>query len=224
MYSSYYGAYRFAEGMGPVLVIGLIGGIILGIILAVIFMPSKKRDSYSHKPGLQFLHDFLNFKAMIMGIILKVTYIVFAFVLTLLGLYAMFTAGFGTGILILIFGNLLLRILYEQMMILFSIHENMNRITNQITGDDKNQDSSASTDQFFDNMSDKIKQQQAKMQERREETARNQEQQYPESDDVQNPPLSEESQVKTVFCTKCGQPNKEGYKFCVKCGNPVDPQ
>ena len=125
---------------------------------------------------------------------------------------------------LLIFGNLLLRILYEQMMILFSIHENMNKITNQITGDNENQDSSASTDQFFDNMSDKIKQQQAKMQERREETARNQEQQYPESDDVQNPPLSEESQVKTVFCTKCGQPNKEDYKFCVKCGNPVDPQ
>lgn len=234
MYSSYYGAYQFAEGMGSVLIIGLIGGIILGIILAVVFMPSKKRNDYRNKPGLLFLHDFLNFKSMIIGIILKVTYIIFTFVLTLLGLYAMFTTGFGTGILILIFGNVLLRILYEQMMILFSIHENMNKITNQITGNKHNQDSSASTEQFFDNMSDKIKQQQEKMRERREEeAARRQEQQYFGNDNLQNPPanngtqdspVNEPPQVKTVFCTKCGQPIKEGYKFCVKCGNPIDPQ
>lgn len=81
MYSSY-STYGKMAGMGTILAIGIIGGVILSLILAAVFMPPKKRNFYKDKPGLMFLHDFLNFKAMIIGTVMKVTYIILGTVLT----------------------------------------------------------------------------------------------------------------------------------------------
>ena len=71
--------------------------------------------------------DYIKFKKMYITVILKVSYLVLAIYLTLVSFTAISTS-FLVFLLILIFGNLILRLIYEFSLVLLSIQENVAEI------------------------------------------------------------------------------------------------
>jgi len=125
--------YRAAANVPLVFLISAVIGIASGILLMIFFLPKKNRERFVNRRGLLFFFDFLNFKYMAIGIISKVLYVMLTFAFIVTGLYVLFIQPL-TGLIILTLGNVLLRMFYELIMILFSIHENLNFLTNHVTG------------------------------------------------------------------------------------------
>jgi len=72
--------------------------------------------------------DFIKFRKMVSNTIIKILYVIGAITLTILGIVILSTGREEEkliGIVIIIFGNLLWRILCEGSIILFSIHESL---------------------------------------------------------------------------------------------------
>ncbi len=110
-------------------VLGLICAIV-GTVLSLIFItPAKKRDGLN--PFFRFLHDLFNFKYLVIEKILKALYILSTIFCLVCGFFLLFSGyqtyggwlgggGFrslaGSGLLLMIFGPVLMRIIYEFMM------------------------------------------------------------------------------------------------------------
>ena len=102
------------------LIIGVIA-IILGILIYVLFM--RQKNSSISNGNAKKLHNFLNFKVFVLPELVKITYVILAIYLTIYS-FVLIPTSFGLFLLVLIFGNVLLRISYEVMMLLFRIEEN----------------------------------------------------------------------------------------------------
>jgi uncharacterized membrane protein len=83
----------------------------------------------------------LNFKVMLMGVVAKILYIAFVIVVFIVGIVAMITANFFVGLVGMLILQLILRLFFELIMVLFSIQENLvifnDRIDNHLDDDDK---------------------------------------------------------------------------------------
>ena len=77
------------------------------------------------------LYEFVKFKKMYITTILKVSYLVFA-IFTTLSSFSFISTSFVLFLLVLIGGNLILRIVYEFSLVLLSIHENVSEINKKI--------------------------------------------------------------------------------------------
>jgi len=130
----YYGYNPLAEFLPIVMLASLILRLAGGIILVLLFLPKKKRVKLEDKRFLLFLYDFLNFRFMSITAIAKVTYVMVAFYLFITGIYSAIAFDVLAGLLTAFLGNVVLRIIYELCLILFSIHENLNTLTNHVTG------------------------------------------------------------------------------------------
>ena len=95
--------------------------------------------NYSNQSSKSFVKKMLNFDTMITPIIIKIIYIVSTVVLMLIGLFVMIAglgkvgggAGFFIGFLIIISAPFLNRIWCEGMIVIFKIHENLDKIANR---------------------------------------------------------------------------------------------
>ncbi len=143
-------------------------GILLGIFIFSVFMPPRKRGKYLHSPSLLVMHDYLNFKIMISLWFIRLGYVVSACILTLYALVMMFDVHFGVGLLVLLIGNITLRLLMELSTVLLSIHSNLNQITDKIMDRQPEAVASVSAGQFFGDISGQIKQKQEQMRARAE--------------------------------------------------------
>lgn len=111
---------------GGAAAICLILAIIGGLILLFAFLPEHKEHKYS---GFAlWLYRILNFRKMFSTSLLKLLYTISAIFITLMGLLIIFFARFFAGLLYLVFGNLVIRIIYEFMILVFSIHDNLSQI------------------------------------------------------------------------------------------------
>jgi len=194
-----------------ILVIGLIIGLILGIVLAIIFLPTRKRPNYAKNPALLFLYEFFNFKTMLLGVILKIFYIASAIALVFVGLYYMFGISFFGGLAILILGNVLIRVLFESIMLLFSVNDSLTSLTRHITG---KEDHRIDGEQLLDAMSSKVEKGAEKLKSQQADSQT--ELILPQSEQSESP-----SDPHPSFCRKCGSPLAKESKFCGKCGNPL---
>lgn len=77
------------------------------------------------------LYDFVKFKKMYITVILKVSYLVFAIYLTLVS-FTVISTSFLLFLLVLVFGNLALRLVYEFSLVLLSIQENVSEINKKM--------------------------------------------------------------------------------------------
>lgn len=100
-------------------------GIIAAIVIFIVFMPAKNESRYNG--FLLWAHRALNFRTMFSLSLLKFLYLLTVCSITLYGLYMLFVS-FLSGIVIIIIGNLVTRISYELLIIIFSIHDNVSRI------------------------------------------------------------------------------------------------
>ncbi len=126
-YRSYYPNFIGEFSMaGGAVVVCLILAIIGGLVLLLAFLPEHKEHKYS---GFAlWLYRLLNFRKMFSMSLLKLLYIISAIFITLMGIVILLFARFFAGLLYMVFGNLIIRIVYEFMILVFSIHDNLTQI------------------------------------------------------------------------------------------------
>ena len=109
---SYYYNYSGIAGA----VIAILVAIILGVVLYFTFLNKKNEGKYTGTPGK--IYNFLNFNKFYAEDILKLLYIISAAVLTVASIIFMFlgTKTFVASLLLLVLGNVSLRVGYELVM------------------------------------------------------------------------------------------------------------
>jgi|SaaInlStandDraft_3_1057020.scaffolds.fasta_scaffold140043_1 hypothetical protein len=123
MYSS------FGGGAIPVILIvtGIIG-LIAGVVALFLFLPKKKKYSYSGI--LKYLYDFLNFDKFWFVSVFKVLFISLTFMCLIGGFICLFIH-FLTGLGI-IFAGVIFRLLSEVTMIIMNIGNNVSQINDKL--------------------------------------------------------------------------------------------
>ena len=119
MYSTYstYGlssTSSSAAGLADMGIWGIIAAVIavIGGIVAYFLFVNKKN---TYKGFLSWLHKFLNFKTLFIETLMKIGYIVAALFITL-GSFGIISTSFLGFVFMLIGGNLILRVMYEFVM------------------------------------------------------------------------------------------------------------
>lgn len=231
-------------------VFSIIGGIlaVVATVLAYVFIVPESRREKLNAFG-KFLHDTFNFKYLIVEKILQALYIFFTADLIILGFFMLFAAPEdffgqrhwlgGYGILIMILGPILIRLMYELLMMAILLLKNVISINNKL----RNQNGKEEKDSVFaaPDMSGLRQQIQAKAaQHQNRQNPQNpqnpqntqstqypqqpshfQNTQYPQNaQNVQNVQNAQKPQSAPVvrFCSKCGSPLDENGK-CHNCDN-----
>lgn len=228
-------------------VFSIIGGIlaVVATVLAYVFIVPESRREKLNAFG-KFLHDTFNFKYLIVEKILQALYIFFTADLIILGFFMLFAAPEdffghrhwlgGYGILIMILGPILIRLIYELLMMAILLLKNVISINNKL----RNQNGKEEKDSVFaaPDMSGLRQQIQAKAaQHQNRQNPQNpqnpqstqypqqpshfQNTQYPQNaQNVQNVQNAQKPQSAPVvrFCSKCGSPLDENGK-CHNCDN-----
>ena len=135
MYSTYgYGSSSLGSlaSMGGDSGVWSIVSLILAIVGAILayFMFVKPEKKYPNK-FVNWLRSFLNFNEMLIEPILKVTYIFIALFLTL-GSFSLISYSFVSFLLVLVLGNLVVRVGYEAAMMMVSIWKNTKQINSKM--------------------------------------------------------------------------------------------
>lgn len=124
MYSSYSSPNTQA---GIWMIIAAVIAVIGGVVLYFTFL--RKSNDGKFKGFLGWMYDFLTFKKMLIENVLRILYLIFALFITL----ASFGAGSFLGFLIVIIaGNLLVRIVYEFSLIMLVICRNTTDINTKL--------------------------------------------------------------------------------------------
>lgn len=108
-------------------IIALILAIIGGFLAYYLFVKNTKKMDNKF---LNWLKKFLDFKEMLIEPILKVSYIILAIFITLYS-FNMIGVSFVSFLLILVFGNVILRIIYEWCLVLVMIWKNTSEINDK---------------------------------------------------------------------------------------------
>lgn len=110
-------------------IIALVLAIAGGICTYVLFLNSKQDMKLS--PFLKWLKDFLNFDKMLIEVILKVVYLIITIFVILLS-FGFIAKDFGAFFLTLIFGPIIIRIIYELILIQICIWKNTTSINQKL--------------------------------------------------------------------------------------------
>ena len=124
MYSYYGKAYQSAIWLMVSLILGVIGGICL-----YVFFVREKRDLTN--PKLIKLRDFLQFRTLIIEPVLKALYCILAVFITLYS-FSLIGSSFIGFLMVLIFGNIIVRLCYEGSMIVLMIWRNTSEINKKM--------------------------------------------------------------------------------------------
>ena len=106
-------------------IVSIVLAIVGGLVLYFTFLSKNNEKKYDG--FLKVLYDILNFKTLAIEALLKITYLITALFITLisLGLIGSSFIGF---ILLLVFGNLVVRIGYEFALLTILIYKNVKEI------------------------------------------------------------------------------------------------
>ena len=115
------------------LIIGGILGLIGTITLFIIAMP-KKLDGKLNK-YLQFVHDYFHFKQLYIERVLKFFFMLCTLVLFLTGFFMLFGRNFLTGLIMMIVSPIVLRLVYESMLMFILLVQNVLDINNKLKGE-----------------------------------------------------------------------------------------
>lgn len=109
-------------------IVAFILAIIGGILAYILFLkPDKKIDN----KFLNWLKDFLNFKNLLIEVILKVSYIILTIFITLYS-FNFIGSNFFAFLLILALGNIILRLVYEASLMMIMIWKNTTEINKKM--------------------------------------------------------------------------------------------
>ncbi len=205
----------------------IIGGVlaVVATILAYVFIVPENRREKLNAFG-KFLHDTCNFKYLIVEKILQALYIFFTADMIILGFFMLFAAPKdffgdrhwlgGYGILIMILGPIVIRLVYELLMMAVLMLKNVISINNKL----RNQNEKEEKGSVFTapDMSDLRQQFQSKV-------AQAQSAHRAPVQPTQSAPV-QPAQSAPVQPTQSApvQPTQSApvFKFCSKCGSPLD--
>jgi len=109
-------------------IVALVLSVIGGILAYILFV---KKDVKLENKFLIWFKSFLDFKEMLIETILKVTYIILAIFITLLA-FKLISVSFIGFLVSLVFGNLMLRLIYEASLMFVMIWRNTSEINNKM--------------------------------------------------------------------------------------------
>jgi len=116
------------SGAGVWTIVAFVLAIVGAIIAYFLFVKPEKK--YPQK-FVNWLRSFLNFNEMLIEPILKATYIFFAIFITLTS-FNYISQSFLAFLLTLILGNLVIRVIYEWLMVMLGIWKNTKEINNKM--------------------------------------------------------------------------------------------
>lgn len=122
-------ASKMATGTLIWVIISIVVAIIGGVVLYFTFLSKKNEGKY--KGFLGKLYDLLTFKVFVYATVQKILYLICAIATTLLS-FALIRYSFVYFLVVLIFGNLVIRVLYELNLILFELFNNVKDINSKI--------------------------------------------------------------------------------------------
>lgn len=111
------------------MIIALILAIAGGILVYFLFL--KKDNGNKFTGFLKYLYEFLSFKKMWLESILKISYLILAIYISLMSFELIGTSFLGF-ILTLVFGNIVLRVVYELSLLLLTICRNTTEINKKL--------------------------------------------------------------------------------------------
>ncbi len=114
--------------MGVWGIVALVIAIIGGIVLYYLFVNTNKKVNNKF---LDACKNFLSFKKMLIEDLLKIIYLVLAIFITLISFELITTSFFGF-IFTLVFGNLVLRVVFESILVNIMIWKNTTEINKKI--------------------------------------------------------------------------------------------
>lgn len=128
MYNTSYYA-RSAANVSVWMIVSIVLAIVGGILVYFLFLNKKNDGKFNGFVG--WLYDFLSFKKMFLEALLKITYLIMALYVTLAS-FALIGINFLNFLLVLVFGNLAVRIVYEFALILLVICRNTSDINKKM--------------------------------------------------------------------------------------------
>lgn len=133
-------SYGFQSSLPAITIISMILALGGTICLFILVMPEKVRAKLP--PFMKYVHDFFNFKVLWLEKILKFLYTLTTLFAVVCGLLLFIVGPFYdsdlmvTGLLTMLLGPVLIRILYEAMMLFIILVRNSNQINRKL-GEDK---------------------------------------------------------------------------------------
>ena len=131
MYSTYggYNSLSYSGIDSTWMIISLVLAIVGGIVAYIMFIAKKNNGEYTG--FVAWLHEFLNFKKFFVELILKVTYAIFAIYITLSS-FSFISVSIAYFFIYLVFGNIILRLIYELTMFIITIVNNTTEINKKL--------------------------------------------------------------------------------------------
>lgn len=176
------------------LILGGIVAITLTVLVYVFIIPESKKDTLN--PFFKFLHNLFNFKFLLLEQILKFCYVLSSISCICIGFFMLFSSvGYYyysqslalPGLVLMVFGPIFLRIVYESIMIMILIVKNVIQINNKMK--DKGNGNNAESP-FVNSIVDTAKSQMAQ----------------PQAPVQPQTPVQPVQPQAPKFCTKCGSP------------------
>ena len=111
------------------MIVAFILAVVGGILTYFLFL---KKDNENKFTGfVNYLYEFLSFKKMWLETILKVSYLILTIYITLMS-FELISKSFIAFLLTLVFGNIILRVVYELSLILLTICRNTTEINKKL--------------------------------------------------------------------------------------------
>ncbi len=118
------------SGSVVAVIIAFILALVGSILLFVLFLPKANENKFHGFLG--YMYDFLHFKKLVLEVILKFLYVFNAAFVTLAGVFLLFINPLSS-LMMLIGGNLLLRIGYEFVLLIIMICKNTSEINKKLS-------------------------------------------------------------------------------------------
>ena len=129
MYDTIDKGFSQAESSLTWMAIALLLAIIGGILIYFFFL--KKENENKYTGFVKYLYEFLSFKKMWLETILKVSYLILAIYITLTS-FQLISTSFMDFVLTLVFGKIILRLIYELSLVLLTFCRNTTEINKKL--------------------------------------------------------------------------------------------
>ena len=179
-------------------------------VLAFIFIVPEKRREKLNAFG-KFLHDTFNFRYLVVEKIFQALYIFATAAVILNGFFMLFTFVYGTwlggaGLAIMIISPIVLRLVYELLMMMVILVKNVIMINKQL----KDQNGNGNIENVF--AAPDMSEMRESLKQRKEAQAQNTAAAAPAAAPVATP----------VTTTPAAPTDEQKPRFCVNCGSPLD--
>lgn len=112
------------------IIIGVIIGLAATVLTYLFIMPEGARESLPR--FFQILHDVFNFKSLLIEKLIKVLYVFCTLGCIATGIFLLFGSNFWIGLAVIIAGPIVIRVIYELLMLMILLVQNVIAINRKL--------------------------------------------------------------------------------------------